>query len=293
MSQVHAEREIALNLYRHNTPLMVRVLANRRLTPPECANEVHHLTVQFPAGAFPFLEGQSAGFSPPGVNARGRPNVPRLYSIASGRDGEDGTGTTLAICVKRVLYQTESGQQAHGLASNMLCDAQPGDLLPMTGPAGREFVLPEDPPANYLLLATGTGVAPFRAFAQRWAQWPAEKRGKMWLFFGVQTHGDALYADEWAARAEDPHFRMTYAFSREETTADGRRMYVQDRMRMAGQELLAWLRDGQAHIYICGVKGMEVGIEAAFAALAQEAGLVWPVVRQQLWLAGRWHVEVY
>lgn len=286
------EREIPLNLYRHGAPLLVRVLANRRLTPPDCANDVHHVTVQFPAGAFPFLEGQSAGFAPPGLNARGRGHVPRLYSIACDRDGEDASGTTLAVCVKRVVFQTETGDRGHGLASNMLCDAQPGDELPMTGPAGRDFVMPEAPGMNYLLLATGTGVAPFRAFAQRRAKWPAAQRGKMWLFFGVQTHGDALYADEWQA-AQDPDFRLTWAFSREEQTADGRRVYVQDRMREAGQELLDFVRLANTHVYICGIKGMETGVEEAFAALAQAAGQDWQVLRQELRVAGRWHLEVY
>ncbi len=287
------EREIPLNLYRHGAPLIVRVLANRRLTPLDCANEVHHVTVQFPDGAFPFLEGQSAGMAPPGLNARGRAHVPRLYSIACDRDGEAGLANTLSLCVKRVVFKTESGNEAHGLASNMLCDAQPGDELPMTGPAGREFVLPDEPTANYLLIATGTGVAPFRGFAERRAKWPQEGRGKMWLFFGVQTHGDALYGDEWQAFAQDPDFRVTYAFSREEQTADGRRMYVQDRMREAGEELLAFVRGGNTHVYICGIKGMEVGIEEAFGALAQAAGVSWPELRQELRLAGRWHLEVY
>ncbi len=287
------EREIPLNLYRHGDPLVVRVRSNRRLTAAASGNDVHHVVVEFPQGAFPFLEGQSAGFAPPGLNARGRPHVPRLYSIACDRSGDDGAGDSLAICVKRVLYRTESGDEAHGRASNMLCDAQPGDTLPMTGPAGREFVLPADPAANLVLIATGTGVAPFRAFAQHRATLPHAGRGQLWLFFGVQTRADALYADEWDAHAAQPATRVTYALSREETTADGRRVYVQDRLREAGQPLLALVRDPRTHVYVCGIKGMEVGVEAAFAALAQDAGLDWQALRQALWIAGRWHVEVY
>lgn len=288
-----AEREIPLNLYRHGAPLMVRVVENRRLTPADCGNEVHHVTVQFPVGDFPFLEGQSAGFSPPGLNARGRPHVPRLYSLACDRDGERGQPGTLAICVKRVQFRMEDGTPAQGLASHMLCDAQPGDELPMTGPAGRDFILPDTPGVNLLMIGTGTGVAPFRGFAQRRSKWPAQERGRAWLFFGVQTHGDALYADEWQAFAADPRFQVTYAFSREETTADGRRVYVQDRIRAAGNELLQFVQNPQTHVYICGIKGMEVGVDEAFAALATAAGLDWRALRQELRIAGRWHVEVY
>ena len=286
-------REIPLNLYRHGAPLPVLVLANQRLTPVDCANDVHHVVVQFPAGAFPFLEGQSAGFAPPGLNARGRPNVPRLYSIACDRDGEDGSGRTLALCVKRVRFVTESGDEGRGLASNMLCDAEPGDVLPMTGPAGRDFVMHDEPALHHVLIATGTGVAPFRAFAQRREKWPQALRGQMWLFFGVQTHDDALYGAEWAALATDPRFRLSYAFSREQKTADGRRMYVQDRIREAGQALLDLVRQPQTHVYMCGIKGMEVGVEQAFGELAQQAGMSWAQLRDELRIQGRWHVEVY
>ena len=114
----------------------------------------------------------------------------------------------------------------------------------------------------------------------------------MWLFFGVQTHGDALYADEWPV-ATDADFRLTYAFSREDKTADGRRMYVQDRMREAGQELLAFVRAPRTQVFVCGIKGMEAGIDEAFTALARDAGLEWRVLREELRVAGRWHVEVY
>jgi ferredoxin--NADP+ reductase len=287
------EREIPLNLYRHGAPLPVLVLSNRRLTPLDCANDVHHVVVQVPPGAYPFLEGQSAGFAPPGLNSRGRPNVPRLYSIACDRDGDDGSGRTVAMCVKRVRYVTESGDDGWGLASNMLCDAQPGDVLQMTGPAGRDFVMHDEPALNHVLIATGTGIAPFRAFAQRREKWPVPLRGQMWLFFGVQTQQDALYGDEWAQFATDPRFHISYAFSREQKTADGHRVYVQERIREAGPDLLHLVRSPRTHVYICGIKGMETGVEEAMTDLALQSGLMWQQVRDELRIQGRWHVEVY
>ena len=288
-----SEREIPLNLYRHGQPLLVDVVENRRLTPPESANDVRHVVVRFPPDTFPFLEGQSVGFSPPGLNQRGRPHVPRLYSIACARDGEDGGGQTLSVAVKRVQWQDDAGDHQKGLASNMLCDAQPGDQLPMTGPAGKDFVMPDAPHVHHVMLATGTGVAPFRAFAQHWRRQDPATRGRMWLFFGVQTHADALYADEWLDLAQQPGFDLTWAFSREEQTADGRRMYVQDRVREAGVRLLDLLQNPATHLYICGIKGMEVGIEEALTDVCQSAGTTWHAQKDVLRMSGRWHVEVY
>lgn len=287
------EREIPLNLFRHNAPLLVEVVENRRLTPEGSPNDVRHVVVRYPPGSYWFLEGQSAGFAPPGLNQRGRPHVPRLYSIACDRAGEDGTSTTLTVAVKRVLWKDENGQEVYGLASNMLCDAQPGDTLPMTGPAGKDFVMPDEPELNHVMIATGTGVAPFRGFARRWATWPQEKRGRLWLFFGVQTKLDALYAEEWAKLSTEPDFRLTYAFSREEQTEEGKRMYVQDRIRQAGAEFWELIADPKTHVYICGIKGMETGIEAALENMALAAGTTWHAVRDVLRMSGRWHLEVY
>ena len=34
----------------------------------------------------------------------------------------------------------------------------------ITGPTGAEMLLPEDPEANIIMLATGTGIAPMRSY---------------------------------------------------------------------------------------------------------------------------------
>jgi ferredoxin--NADP+ reductase len=55
-----------------------------------------------------------------------------------------------------------------GVCSNMLCDAKPGDEVKLTGPSGKVLLMPEDKPdTNYIMVATGTGIAPFRAFLRR------------------------------------------------------------------------------------------------------------------------------
>ena len=75
--------------------------------------------------------------------------------------------------------------------------------------------------------------------------------------------------------------------------ADGSREYVQDRM-LQSQDLVAeMLQDGHTHVYVCGLKEMEAGVESAFEAISQSFGAHWPDLRDSMRDAGRYHVETY
>jgi ferredoxin--NADP+ reductase len=64
--------------------------------------------------------------------------------------------------VKRTIDEFEEKIYL-GVASNYLADLKPGDKVLMTGPSGKRFLLPENAEDfNYILFATGTGIAPFR-----------------------------------------------------------------------------------------------------------------------------------
>ena len=88
--------------------------------------------------------------------------------------------------------------------------------------------------------------------------------GAVYLFFGVRTEAECLYRDEFDSYLDRPGYHRTYTFSREQKTADGRRMYVQHRMAERIGELRELLDRDQTVLYICGLKGMEDGIEAIF-----------------------------
>ncbi len=68
--------------------------------------------------------------------------------------------------MSRSLFLDESGTEVpdkKGICSNFLCDAQPGDEVLLTGPAGKVLLMPEQSPnVDVIMVATGTGVAPFR-----------------------------------------------------------------------------------------------------------------------------------
>jgi ferredoxin--NADP+ reductase len=285
---------VPLNLYRVSSPGIARVVSNERLTPPG-HDDVRHIVLDLEGLEYRFLEGQSLGVLPPGTDAQGRAHKLRLYSIASTRMGDDGRGRAASLCVKRVIeHDPATGQERRGVASNFLCDLEPGAEVAVTGPAGKTFVLPEDSTSNLILVATGTGIAPFRAFLRRiYLERPEWTPRAVHLFFGVRTAAEFLYRDELEAFLDNPGFCLTTAFSREQATADGRRVYVQH--RMAEQIVALWdvLQRDDTYLYICGLKGMEDGIDAVLEAHAEAEGMPWAPFRHALQKSGRILIETY
>ncbi len=107
----------------------------------------------------------------------------------------------------------------------------------MTGPSGKVMLLPEENPAtDYIMVATGTGIAPFRGFIRRLfiesTPAGAAYKGLAWLFLGVANTDALLYDEEWQAVLQNHpnNFRLDYALSREQTNSKGGKMYIQDKV---------------------------------------------------------------
>jgi ferredoxin--NADP+ reductase len=288
-----AAREIPINLYRPNAPLSCTLISNTRLTP-EDQPDIRHLVFDCSGGDLRYLEGQSVGILAPRQEKDGKPCKLRLYSIASAHDGDAQDGKTLTLCVKRVVYTDESGAEVQGPCSNYLCDLEPGEVVQLTGPVGRTFLLPEDPHDNLIMLATGTGIAPFRGFVRQLFRPGSPFQGQARLFFGTPYSSQMLYREEFEAlQAQHAGFEAVWAISREQQTADGQRMYVQHRLLEQGEALWPILSADNTTFYMCGLKGMETGINEALTELAGRHGVDWAERREELKKAKRWHVETY
>ena len=283
-------------------PLASKIMSVKRAIGPDAPGEICHV-VMTTGGELPYVEGQSIGVLPPGVDAaKGKPHQQRLYSIASTRYGDDGAGTSVSLCVRRAVYvDPETGVEdpaKKGVCSNFLCDSRPGDPLPITGPVGKGMLLPDDDGADIIMVATGTGVAPYRGFVSRLfaERTPAAAAygGHAWLFFGGPTSDSVLYPELWRAakEAKPDQFDLTLAVSREQKNAAGGRMYVQDRITEHADAIFDKLANG-AHLYLCGLKGMQPGIEAALEAACEKKGLVFKDWVKALKKEKRYHVEVY
>ena len=105
---------------------------------------------------------------------------------------------------------------ADGAASTYFFNAEPGDRAKMSGPFGA-LVLPRVDPARYLLIGTGTGVAPYRTMLPELEQrMQANPRLRIELVMGVRTPHELIYGEEFQALAETyPEFRFHACYSRE------------------------------------------------------------------------------
>jgi len=294
--------DVPVNIYRPKTPFEGTVKGNYSLLKEGAIGRVNHITFDLKESD-PFLnyvEGQSIGIMPSGEDANGKPHKLRLYSIASTRHGDDFEGNTVSLCVRQLQYEKD-GQTINGVCSTYLCDIKPGDKVKITGPVGKEMLLPDEEDANIVMLATGTGIAPMRAYLRRMFEATEKEKnkwnfkGKAWLFMGAPKSANLLYEEDLQRYLENypDNFKYTKAISREQQNTNGGRMYIQDRVLESANELFNMIEDEKTHIYLCGLKGMEPGIDEAMTKAAEEKGLNWSELRPQLKKAGRWHVETY
>ncbi|QWL68591.1 assimilatory sulfite reductase (NADPH) flavoprotein subunit [Aeromonas jandaei] len=174
-----------------------------------------------------------------------RPLTPRLYSIASSqREVEEEVHLTVGV----VRYPQEDGTVRSGGASSFLADRlEEGAEVRVFVEHNDNFRLPANPDTPVIMVGPGTGIAPFRAFMQEREAIGAS--GKNWLFFGnPHFTQDFLYQVEWQRYVKSGLLsKISLAFSRDQA----HKIYVQDRLREAGQELYQWLEAG-AHFYVCG-----------------------------------------
>lgn len=292
---------VPTNFAKPTSPVPAKVLGRGRLITDDAPGDIQHIVLELPEG-FHYVEGQSLSVIPPGKSVDGRPHKPRLYSIASTRYGDLLDGRTVSLCVRRAEYvDPVTGVvdlTKKGVCSNFLCDAQPGDLVSVAGPVGKTMLLPDDPSRDLILVATGTGIAPFRGFLHRLFMENTVARhmftGHAWLILGVPTTGGLLYQEELECmRARSPEqLEVTYAISREMQNRQGGKLYVQDVLAERADELFEKL-DGGAVIYFCGLKGMMPGILEALEKVATQRGIDWAYRLSELKANHQWHVEVY
>ncbi|MEB3277507.1 MAG: phycobilisome linker polypeptide [Lyngbya sp.] len=301
MTQAKAKTEVPVNIYKPKTPFIGKCLSNEELVREGGTGTVRHLTFDLSGGDLHYLEGQSIGIIPPGEDANGKPHKLRLYSIASTRHGDHLDDKTVSLCVRQLEYQhPETGETVYGVCSTYLCNLEVGADVAITGPVGKEMLLPDDEDATIIMMATGTGIAPFRAFLWRMFKEREQNpdyqfKGLAWLFFGIPYTANILYKEQLEELEQQfpENFRLTNAISREQQNPEGGKMYIQDRIKEHADELWQLIQKPNTHTYICGLKGMEGGIDEGMSAAAGKFGVDWSEYQKQLKKEHRWHVETY
>jgi ferredoxin--NADP+ reductase len=294
---------VPVNIYKPKDPFIGKVISNEPLVQEGGSGIVQHITIDLSEGDLHYVEGQSIGIIPEGTDDNGKPHKLRLYSIASTRHGDKMDDKTVSLCVRELVYKhPETDETVYGTCSSYLCHIEPGADVKVTGPVGKEMLLPDDPDATIIMLATGTGIAPFRAYLWRMFKEEEKKanpdyefKGLAWLVFGVPYTANILYKEELEELQKQypDNFRLTYAISREQKNAEGGKMYIQHRVAEHADELWELMQKPNTHTYMCGLKGMEDGIDEALSAAAAKKGVDWNEFRKQMKKEHRWHVETY
>ncbi|KGM53151.1 phenol hydroxylase [Lysobacter daejeonensis GH1-9] len=200
----------------------------------------------------------------------------RSYSLATIHDHALGPGEAVEIAVSYV---------PGGSATALFEGLPEGGAITASGPYGRFCLVPADTNRRYLLIATGTGVTPYRSMLPQLETLMRERGVEVVLLFGARTPAELLYGDEFRAFADaHPGFRFVPCFSRElpgegtpHAHADVRHGYVQ-------QTLAEFAPNPATDIaYLCGNPNM---VDACFEAL-KAAGLAVPQIRREKYVSSK------
>jgi ferredoxin--NADP+ reductase len=275
--------------------IQAEVIKTERITPDDVA-EIRSILFRIHHPDFSYREGQHVGIIVPGPHAFGHDKHFRLYTIANSTQLDPNDIVEIELCVRRCFYVDEfSGEQEPGIASNYLCDLQPGDKVTLGGPYGEAFALPSDPQTNLLMIGSGTGIAPFRAFIQHIYQQQTDWQGRMMLFYGARSGTENLYRNDINNDLDKYYDQKTFqAFEglsqrpwmhHEE---DG----LHDVLTENAEEIWQLLQDPKTHVYLAGLEKTRDKFEAIMQKVAG-SNARWNWMKEEMKEQGRWSELIY
>jgi CDP-4-dehydro-6-deoxyglucose reductase len=219
----------------------VAVLKARLIESREIAPEVKHFVFDVPeVEQLPYLPGQFVSFS----HEFGEKKVTRAYSTASAPEEN-----RFELCLNRVQ---------DGIFSPWLFTLEPGNTVDMKGPLG--YFTWRYPASDSILVATGTGIAPFRGMLASYLEGGGDR--EVTLVYGVRYEGSLLYREEFEEMERRySNFRFWPTLSRPDASWSGRTGHVQQHVIEALDER----RD--MDVYICGLKAMVDDVRARLKEL--------------------------
>jgi ferredoxin-NADP reductase len=241
-------------------------LADSRMIAPG----VRHLVFQrADAAPFAFVPGQ---FIQMHFHYDDGKATKRSYSVATVQEAPGVPVERIEIAVSYV---------EGGAATAIFAALKEGDSIQASGPYGRFCLMEKDDNRRYLLVATGTGVTPYRAMLPEIERLMASRGVEVVLLFGARNEGELLYGAEFEAfAATHARFRFVPCFSRlprQPAREDDRQGYVQS-------VLPEFRPDPEGDIaYLCGNPDM---VDACFALL-KEYGLPIPHIRREKYVSSR------
>lgn len=231
----------------------------------QIAPDVKHFTFRCEeGGSFEFIPGQFITLHIPTAEKVLR----RSYSIANKTHGVTNKIEFAASYVPE------------GIASQLLFTLKPGDRVTATGPFGR-LILRDEMPERYILVATGTGVTPYRTMlAELEHRFNLHPCFRVILLFGVRRQEDLLYREEFMEFAEkNSWFEFHVYYSR--VTLKGALSYEH-----TGYVLNAFSEINpnpkQDIIYLCGNPNM---VDEVFTLLVKSYAFPTDIIRREKYIS--------
>ena len=195
----------------------------------------------------------------------------RSYSV-----GTVGDGSSPVQRIEIAVSYVEGGA-----ATQLLGELPHGGVIDASGPYGRFCLQAGDANGRYLLLATGTGVTPYRAMLPQIQALLQQGEREVVLLYGARNETELLYGEEFEAFAQaNPGFTFHGCLSR----APRAMPRPSDRQGHV-QNVLAELAPsaGRDIAYLCGNPNM---VDAAFTAL-KDFGLAVAHIRREKYISSR------
>lgn len=239
-------------------------LADSRMLAPT----VRHLAFERADGApFKFTPGQFVQIH---FNYDDGKPTKRSYSVGTPAAGSEVDKLELAVSFVD-----------GGAATKLLGGLEHGGSIDASGPYGRFCLMDDDANQRYFLIATGTGITPYRAMLPSIEKRIAERGTRVALLYGARNEQELLYGEEFEAFAgKHPEFSFHPCLSRAARAApraNDRRGHVQD--------VLPELQPHPEHdiAYLCGNPDM---IDANFTLL-KELGMPIKHIRREKYVSSR------
>ncbi len=285
----------SLEQYDTGTRWHATLVSSQRITPESSPEEVRELVLDVDRPDFPYAVGQSIGVLAPGSREFGHEHHFRLYSVADLPESGKAGRPRIKIAVRRCSYIDEySGEEFKGIASNFLCDLRPGEGFEVTGPFGLVFEVPEEHDANLILIGSGTGIAPFRAFVKHLYHHVPDWQGRIWLFYGARSGLELLYMNDqrndFAQYYDEDTFQAFQALAARPGWSD--RIAWDEALEARGSELWELLGSPVTYVYVAGLEDSLRELDAVFAKLAGSKEK-WERRKAELAAGRRWVELVY
>lgn len=196
---------------------------------------------------------------------------PRRYSISS----SPSVHKTTATITVGVVNDEINGKTYHGLASSYLSKLDLNSPICVSFKSSKQtFCLPQNHKIPLILIAAGTGLAPFIGFLQERSL--HSDAAPCTIYFGCRhPDQDYVYKEELNDFVnKNVISKLNVAYSRFD--ANSPRKYVQHAIMNQAAEVWELLRGSEnslpASVYVCGAGNMSRDVRSAFMTIAQSFG---------------------